>query len=82
MTFTRIGTAPTTSLGAIYNGTTLAEVQETRYLGFIVDNKLSWKKHSDVISCKVSRGVGMLRKLKYFFPTKVFIVPFVSIVLY
>ena len=72
MTFTRIGTAPTTSPGAIiYNGTTLAEVQETRYLGFIVNNKLSRKKHSDVISWKVSRGVGMLRKLNFFFSNKV-----------
>ena len=46
MTFPRIGTAPTISPGAIiYNRTTLAEVQETRYLGFKVDNK-----HSDMIS--------------------------------
>ena len=54
-----------------YNGVSLKQVQETRYVVFLLDFKLSWKAHNDLVSGKVSRGVVMLRCLSNVLPLKV-----------
>lgn len=43
-------------------------VSQTKFLGVIIDNKLSWKFHMDHISSKISKGIGILiraRQLVY-----------------
>ena len=40
------------------------EVQYTRFLGICIDNKFNWKKHIAYISRKVSRGIGIILKLR------------------
>ena len=40
----------------------------TKYLGVIVDECLNFKEHISCVSGKVARNVGMMRKLKHFFP--------------
>ena len=52
----------------ILYGKPIQQVHILRYLGFLIDSNLSWKHHSDVISSKTARGVGMLRRLKHFLP--------------
>jgi len=42
--------------------------EKLRYLGFHIDSNLSWKHHSDIISTKVARGVGILKRLKHILP--------------
>ena len=39
-----------------------------RYLGIIIDNNLSWKHHIDHVAIKMSRTVGLIRKLRHFLP--------------
>ena len=38
----------------------------TKYLGVILDDKLTWKNHIDNINLKIRRGIGMLSKVKDF----------------
>ena len=39
-----------------------------RFLGMLIDENLSFKHHIDLIKTKVSRNLGILRKLRYLFP--------------
>ena len=47
-------------------GHKLDEVQNTKFLGVFLDNKISWKHHIDYISGKVSRAIGMIVKARKF----------------
>ena len=45
------------------------EVEEkcsTKYLGTIIDNKLTWKPHIQYIKTKLSKSIGMISKIRYF----------------
>lgn len=37
-----------------------------KYLGLIIDCHLNWKKHAHEVSKKISRGIGILSKLRHF----------------
>ena len=39
-----------------------------KYLGILIDNNLSWKYHIDYISSKVSKGIGMIARLRHLVP--------------
>ena len=45
------------------NGHNIDVVQETKFLGVILDDKLSWSKHVQYIGNKVSKGIGIIKKL-------------------
>ena len=53
------------------NGETLKEVNWAKYLGVLIDNKLSWKNQIDAIKLKLSKGVGLLAKIRHFVPRSV-----------
>ena len=42
-----------------------------KYLGIIMDCNLNWKDHIFELSKKMSRGVGILFKLRYFVSTDI-----------
>ena len=42
----------------------IKRVKETKALGVYIDEYLSWNKHIDIISKKISSGIGAVRKLK------------------
>ena len=46
------------------NGPELIFVNETKFLGIIVDNKLSWKSHINHVHSKISKGVGILYRAR------------------
>ena len=46
----------------------LARVNNTKFLGVIIDENLTWKNHIDGISKTISRNIGMINKLKFFVP--------------
>ena len=46
----------------------LEQKDYVKYLGLLLDNKLSWKPHIDYISTKISRINGILCKLRHSLP--------------
>ncbi len=52
----------------ILNDVSLQRVGYTKFLGVIIDENLTWKKHIDAISKTISRNAGMLTKLKHYVP--------------
>ena len=45
------------------------QVSHTKFLGIIIDDKLSWADHLSYISSKVARSAGILSKLRYDLPS-------------
>ena len=52
------------------DGTVIERKAETRFLGVIVDEKLSWASHIKAIKMKMSRFIGILHKIKHKIPIK------------
>ena len=53
------------------NRTKIYESTKIKYLGLILDSRLSWKEHTCELAKKLSRSVGMLYKSRNFCPTTV-----------
>ena len=51
----------------ILDNTKLQRVDSTKFLGVTIDENLSWKNHFDGITKTISRNIGMINKLKFFF---------------
>ena len=51
-------------LNILIDGNKIEEVRKTKFLGVIIDNKLSWKDHVAHVVGKVSRGLGMIIKAR------------------
>ena len=51
-----------------------------KYLGLIVDCHLNWKKHVHDVSKKISRGIGILSKLRHFVTDDILTQPYHSLV--
>ena len=45
-------------------------VDHVKYLGVIIDSKLTWQQHINYLTVKISRSLYMLSKLKYTLNTK------------
>ena len=41
-------------------GQLIMEVHEMKFLGVIIDNKLSWKPHVRYICTKCAKGIGVI----------------------
>jgi hypothetical protein len=52
------------------DGKVLKEVETKKTLGVLVDEYLCWDKQIDNIRKKASKGIGMLRRVKPYVPTK------------
>ena len=46
-------------------GKQIQEKDCTMYLGILIDNKLSWNCHIKHVNLKISKGIGILTKLRY-----------------
>jgi hypothetical protein len=47
----------------------LEQVTHTKFLGVYVDAKLSWKNHIDYIALKISKGLGILGRVRNILPS-------------
>ena len=43
------------------------EVNETKFLGVVIDNRFKWSSHLGHISNKISKGIGVITKVRKFF---------------
>jgi hypothetical protein len=55
----------------ILDKTSLERVNKTKFLGVTIDDNLTWKNHIDNVGKNISKGVGIINKLKHFVPEKV-----------
>ena len=46
------------------NNEELQEKEYTKYLGVIIDNKLNWKKHISQTKIRLSKGIGILYRVR------------------
>ena len=46
----------------------IKRVKETKTLGVIIDDQLKWNAHIDNVVTKVSKAIGMIRRMKNFVP--------------
>ena len=53
------------------NDTPIVEKNYIKYLGVLIDNNLNWKQHIKQINIKISKGIGILAKMRYFVPQAV-----------
>ena len=49
------------------DGQSIMEVNETKFLGVIIDNRLKWSSHLGHISNKISKGIGIITKVRRVF---------------
>ena len=54
----------------ILNNYEIRRVKKTKYLGMIVDYRLTWEDHIDYITLKINRGIGIIRRVRQFIPEK------------
>ena len=52
------------------NNRTIEEKKHTKYLGILIDNTLCWKTHIHHVNMKLSKGIGVLAKLRHYLPKK------------
>ena len=48
------------------NNTPVEEKQSTKYLGTLIDNKLTWKNQIQQTKTKIAKGIGMITKIRHF----------------
>ena len=53
------------------NGEKLKEVDHAKYLGVLVDNKLNWSYQINAVNLKLSKGTGLLAKIRHYVPNGV-----------
>ena len=56
-------------LGIFINGEKLKEVDHAKYLGALIDNKLNWSYQINAVSLKLSKGLGLLAKIRHYVPS-------------
>ena len=55
-------------INVILDGTNIEVVSTMKFLGLTVDNKLSWKPHIDSVCRTLSQNIGVINKVKSYFP--------------
>ena len=63
--------APCEEIDISIDDRTIKRVDHTKSLGLTIDAQLSWSKHVDEISKKVSSAIGALKRVRPFIPTDV-----------
>ena len=58
-------------LDIVFNGIKMECVEHERFLGVILDDRLSWSHHISQLSAKISRNAGILYKVKGIVPNSV-----------
>ena len=62
---------PKSPVTILINKKAIDEAEYIKYLGILIDSRLTFRQHIDELAKKVSRGIGMLYKLRPFVTTKI-----------
>lgn len=59
----------------------ISEVNNTKFLGIYLDSHLDYKKHIEFISVKLSKSLGIIRKLSFYLPFEILKMLYSSLIL-
>ena len=65
----------------MFDNTLINKESQIKFLGVILDDKLSWKSHTINICKIISRNIGIINKLKWFLPQTVLLTLYSTLVL-
>ena len=57
--------AKDTNFNLIIDTVQIEQVEHTKFLGVIINDKLTWQDHIKLVSSKVSKSIGNLSKIRY-----------------
>ena len=67
------------------NNSPLIEKDSIKYLGVLIDKNLTWKQQIKQVNIKISKGIGILAKMRHYVPSTIirnlyfaFIAPFIN----
>ena len=63
------------------NDKTINQHKSVKYLGILIDCHLNWKEHIQQISKKISRGIGILCKIRHYVDVKILVQLYHAIIL-
>ena len=63
------------------DGKTINEHKSVKYLGILIDCHLNWKEHIQQLSKKISRGIGVLCKIRHYVNVKILVQLYHAIIL-
>ena len=55
----------------IMNNVKISCINKSKFLGVIIDDKLTWIHHIEHVSKKISKAIGVISKVKYFANEKI-----------
>src|SRR6218665_4123969 len=55
------------------DGNNMDQVISTKFLGIYIDQHLTWAEHIKIISNKIAKNIGIIRKIAHLLPTKILI---------
>ena len=58
----------------------ITEVENTKFLGTIIDRKLSWQQHITYIALKISKALGTMKRLRYKLPRSCLLALYYSLI--
>ena len=64
----------------VMENTIVKQAVETKFLGIIIDQRLSWKSHISFVSKKISKTVGIIAKARYYLSSKLLLTLYFSLV--
>ena len=68
------------SISLLINNNILRQENSIKYLGIIMDSNLNWKEHVHELCKNISRGIGILSKLRHFVTKKILTQVYYSII--
>ena len=53
------------------NNTEIGRVDKTKFLGVLIDSRLSWKPHIHEVENKIAKNIGIIHRLHFLFPRNI-----------
>ena len=69
-----------TNFSIVLEGNNLDCVSNTKFLGVHIDEELNWKHHTAQIALKISKGLGILNRVKYILPCDVLLMLYYTMI--
>ena len=68
------------NLSIVLNNIAITKVDTFNYLGILLDSNLSWESHTDMLVLKISTLIGVLHRVKKYFPKSILITIYKSLI--